>query len=170
MEWGTPRPSELLTWGRVRELLRVLAEQDDFNVAATHPAGSCRAREERLREERMQLAMILMRASISFPKDKGGDRSRNRGQVFKSQSLTSPTGESELALASPVVHVGEGDSFQGQRVGTQYETVTSAGADCGGFCGFSKGTDFSELSEINRTEFKAAIFLAKLTGTRKHTF
>lgn len=71
MERGTPRPPELLTRGRVRELLRVPAEQDVFNVAATHPAGSCRAREERLREERIQLAMILMKASISFPQGTG---------------------------------------------------------------------------------------------------
>lgn len=74
------------------------------------------------------------------------------------------------ALASLVPRAGEGDSFQGQRVGTQYITVTSAGADRGGFCGFSKGTGFTELPDMNRTEFKAVFFLVKLTGILKHTF
>lgn len=59
-------PPELLTWGRVLKLLRVLAEQGILNVAATHPTGSFRGREERI-----QFAMILMKASISFPKKKG---------------------------------------------------------------------------------------------------
>lgn len=85
------RPPELLTWGWVLKLLRVLAEQGVLNVAATHPTGSCR------REERTQVAMILMKASISFPKEKGGDGSRNKIWVFISQSLKSPTGDSELA-------------------------------------------------------------------------
>lgn len=32
---------ELLTWGWIHKLFRVLAEQSVLNVASTHPAGSC---------------------------------------------------------------------------------------------------------------------------------
>lgn len=49
---------ELLTWGRVHKLLRILAEQGILNVAATHPTGSCVEREHLL---------------------ENGERSRDRG-------------------------------------------------------------------------------------------
>ena len=79
-------PSQLLTGRGVGELLRVPAEQGTLDVAPAHPAGSC-VREKGEHRGRCE----ANGGSRLFPPNKAGAWNMN------GQSLTSPTGDSELA-------------------------------------------------------------------------
>lgn len=88
----------VLTWGGVRKLVRVLAEQGTLNVAAADPAGSCGGRTEAWRRQNVACS-FLTKPSASFPQNQRGARLRDETWVKWAQegsglrALASQSGE-----------------------------------------------------------------------------